>query len=174
MDRAGKAKVREAVSERFGKANAVYMAEFRGLKVEEVTQLRVALRKANADFKVVKNRLVKKAIEADHKDMAVVSTKLKGPLGLICAYGDSAAAAKVLTEFQKDHPNFVLTAGYMEKQGLSVDDVKAIADLPPKEVLLAKIIGSLVAPHRGLVGVIHGIPRGVVGVINAIKDKKTN
>ena len=78
-----------------------------------------------------------------------------------------------MLEFSKGHGNLKVTAGHMEGAVLSAEELKAIADLPSKEVLLGQIVGSIVAPHRGLLGVLNGVSRNLVQVINAIKDKKS-
>lgn len=172
MDRRGKEQLRTEFAERFKKSGAIIVAEYRGLTVEQVTDLRIKLREATAEFKVLKNRVAKKAISEDLPDLESLSDKLKGPIGVVCAYGDSAQAAKTTLEFEKANPNFKVTAGHMEGSTISRDQLKAIADLPSKDVLLAQIIGSLVSPHRGLLGVLNGVSRNLVQVINAIKDKK--
>ncbi len=174
MDRKAKKELREDTAERFKKSKAVLVAEYRGLTVEEMTKLRVSLRKASAEFKVVKNRIAKKAISIDVQDLEDLSKSLVGPVGLICGYGDAAAITKAALDFEKDHPNFKVTAGHMEGAPLSKANLKSLADLPSKEVLLAQIIGSLVAPHRNILGVLNAVPRNLVQVINAIKDKKTS
>lgn len=172
MDRQGKYKLREEFSERFKKSNALIVAEYRGLTVEQVTDLRVKLREASAEFKVLKNRVAKKSISEDVTHLEGLAPQLKGPIGVVCAFGDTAQAMKTALEFEKNNPNFKVTAGHMEGAVISKEEIKAIADLPSKEVLLAQIIGSLVAPHRGLLGVLNGVSRNLVQVINAIKDKK--
>ena len=174
MDKLAKNALREVTAERFKKSNAVLVAEYRGLTVEELTQLRVSLRKASAEFRIVKNRIAKKAISEDFQELDSLSKSLVGPIGLICAYGDAAQVTKTALDFEKDHPHFKVTAGHMEGAPLSKANLKALADLPSKEVLLAQIVGSLVAPHRGILGVLTGVPRSLVQVINAIKDKKSS
>ena len=79
----------------------------------------------------------------------------------------------VLLDFAKAHDKLKVTAGHMEGSVVSTDQLKAIADLPSKEVLLGQIVGSMVSPHRGLLGVLNGVSRNLVQVINAIKDKKS-
>lgn len=174
MDRKKKESLRVETTARFKKSKAVIVAEYRGLTVEEMTKLRVALRQASAEFRVVKNRIAKKSIALEFQELESLSKSLVGPVGLICAYGDSAQVTKAALNFEKDHPNFKVTAGHMEGAVLSKTQLQSIADLPSKEVLLAQIIGSLVAPHRGLLGVLNGVNRNLVQVINAIKDKKTS
>lgn len=173
MDRNGKLQLKTELAERFQKSNAVIVAEYRGLTVQQVSDLRVKLREAGAEFKVIKNRVAKKALESDVADMVSLSDSLKGPVGVVYAYGDSAQATKTALQFEKDNPNFVVTSGHMEGNVVSKGDLKAIADLPSKEVLMAQIVGSLVSPHRGLLGVLNGVSRNLVQVINAIKDNKS-
>jgi len=173
MSRKDKEALAGVVGGRFGKAKAAAVAEYRGLTVAELTQLRVALRKANAEFRVTKNRVAKKSIEALKPSTAPVSEGLRGPVGVVYMYGDAAAATKALLEFEKDRSEtFKVTIGAMEGRKMTLADLKALSSLPSKEVLLAQIIGSLVSPHRGLLGVLKGVPRQLVQVINAIKDTK--
>jgi large subunit ribosomal protein L10 len=174
MDRKQKQLLREKTTARFEKSKAVLVAEYRGLTVEELTQLRVALRQASAEFRVVKNRIAKKSIALEFQELEGLSKSLVGPVGLICSYGDSAQVTKAALNFEKDHPNFKVTAGHMEGAALSKTQLQSIADLPSKDVLLAQIIGTLVAPHKGILGVLNGVNRNLVQVINAIKDKKTS
>ena len=173
MDRNGKLQLKEVFAEKLIKSSAIILAEYRGLTVEEVTDLRVKLRSVDAEIKVVKNRVAKKAIQDGLDDMKDLSDKFVGPVAMVCAYGDSAQATKTLLEFSKEHPKLKITAGHMEGALVNTDELKAIADLPSKEVLMAQIVGSLVAPHRGLLGVLNGVSRNLVQVINAIKDKKS-
>ena len=136
-----------------------------------MTILRQELRKSGAEFTVIKNRVAKKAA-AEVPAISPLANDLKGPSGLIFMKGDVAAATKVAINYQKDNPNFVLKAGVFEGSRLSLEQLKALADLPSREVLLAQIIGSMVAPHRGLVTVLSGVTRQLVQVISAIKDQK--
>ncbi|MBF0441713.1 MAG: 50S ribosomal protein L10 [Oligoflexales bacterium] len=169
----GKEKIKDQLAENFKKTNGIIVTEYHKLTVKDVTELRVELRKANAKFQVVKNRLAKKAIETEVPALNCITESLKGPVGLVYAYGDTAQAAKTTIKFQKSHSEtFKIKAGYVEKSGVSAEQLAAIADLPSKEELLAKIIGSIVSPHRGLIGVVGGVSRKLVQVINAIKDKK--
>lgn len=173
--RAVKAEVRDLAAGRFQKANAAILAEYRGLKVSDLTQLRVELRKANSEFRIINNRIVKKAIESNGlTQIEAIRNSFKGPLGVIFAYGDVAASAKVVLEFAKTRELFKVTGGVMEGAAVSVNQLEVLSNLPSREVLLGQIIGSLVAPHRGLLGALNGVSRNLVQVINAIKDKKAN
>lgn len=166
--------LRGEIGEKFNKASAAIIAEYRGLTVEEITELRVQLRESEAEFTILKNRVAKKAMEDECKDSNELSGDLTGPVGAVFVYGDPAQATKSVLEFAKAKDNFSVKSGMMDGKVVSIDDLKAIASLPSKEVLLAKIVGSLVSPHRGLVTVLSGVPRNLVQVINAIKDTKAS
>jgi large subunit ribosomal protein L10 len=173
LDKKGKAVLRTQFAEKFEKANAAIVAEYRGLTVAELTTLRRSLKQAGADFKVTKNRVAKKALENIEK-IKPITQHLKGAVGVVLIYGDAAKAAKALVDFQKDAPEgkFTVTGGVMESKAVSAADLAAIASLPSKEVLLGQLLGLLKSPHRGIVTVLSGVPRNVVQVINAIKEKK--
>ena len=172
-DRATKEAVKKDLEERFSKASAAIVAEYRGLTVAELTELRTELRKSEGEFQVINNRIAKKAIDDGAPENAPIKDKLTGPVGVVYAFGDAAATTKAVLKFAKDNEKFKITGGVMEGSALNEADLKAIADLPSKEVLLAQIVGSLVSPHRGLLGVLNGVSRNLVQVINAIKDTKS-
>jgi len=171
MERAGKTKLKEELAERLTRADAVVLTEYRGMTVGEVEDLRNKLRDTGAEFKIAKNRLVKLAVkESDnYKDL---EGELTGPTGLVFMYEDAAAASKAVLEFNKGNEKFVVKSGIMDGKALTPADMKALADLPSKDVLLGQIVGSLVSPHRGLVTTLSGVSRNLVQVINAIKDTK--
>lgn len=172
MTKARKATVKADIAGRLKKANAAMTAEYRGLTVQELTELRVKLREAKAEFKIVKNRVAKVAITEGIENIEALKPHLKGPVGIVIAYGDPAAAAKSLIEFGKDRENFKVTGGVMEGKGVTAAQLKAISELPSKEVLLSRLVGSLISPHRGILGVLQGVQRNLVQVVNAIKDTK--
>jgi large subunit ribosomal protein L10 len=173
MNKADKNSLRVEFESRFEKANAAIVAEYRGLTVADLTELRRQLRKVNGEFRVLKNRVAIKAVLGKAQDYSSVAPSLKGPIGIAYLYGDPAAGAKALVDFEKGKELFKITAGVLESKVVSPAQVKAIAGLPSKEVLLGQLVGLLVSPHRGLLGVINAVPRSLVQVINAIKDKKT-
>jgi large subunit ribosomal protein L10 len=119
----------------------------------------------------VKNTIAKKAIEG--RKEAVIASDLKNQTGIVFVFGDVAAAAKAFNEASKKNEKLKPVAGYMEAEKLGVKQIEALASLPSREVLIAKILGSLVAPHRGMLGVVQGVPRAVVSVLNQIKETKT-
>lgn len=173
MDKAKKDVVRKAIGEKLNGSNGAIIAEYRGLTVAELSELRRDLRESQAEFKVVPNRIAKKAIELECPDCADLAEGFKGPVGVVYLLGDAAQGTKKVLKFEKEHEKFVVKLGLMENKSVSAEQLKAIADLPSKEVLLGQIVGSLVAPHRGLLGVLNGVTRQLVQVINAIKEKKS-
>lgn len=172
-DKAAKAALREELAERFNKAQASIVAEYSGIDANELAALRVELRKIDTEFKVVKNRVAKKAIEVSAQSSEQIKDRLTGPVGVAYLNGDVAAGAKAMLAFAKSNEKFKVTGGVLEGKALSVDEIKALSELPSKEELIAKIIGTLVSPHRGLLHCINGVGSNLVRVINAIKDTKS-
>ncbi len=173
MSKADKHSLKDDFAISFKKANGAIVAEYRGLTVTELTDLRVKLREAKAEFRVIKNRVAKFSIKEDAPAMAPLSSALKGPIGVVFIFGDPAAAAKAVLDFEKDKKElFKVTSGVLDGKPLSTADLKALADLPSKDVLLARIVGTLASPARGLVTVLSGVPRQIVTVLAAIRDTK--
>lgn len=169
-----KQEMRQDAAALFSKATAAIVAEYRGVSTADLTALRVELKKSNSEFKVVKNRIAIKAIQSEAPHFAPMCDQLVGPVGVTYIYGDVAAGAKALLNFAKDKEHIKVTGGLMDGKALSVEQIKAISELPSKEVLLSQIVGSLVAPHRGLLSILNGVSGKLVRVINAIKDSKAS
>ena len=163
----------ESVAADLEKANGIIVAEYRGMTVEQVTNLRLKLRESGGVFKVVKNRVAKKAIEQKATGYCGVLDELVGPVGIVYSFGDIAASTKSALEFEKGNDAFKVKAGVVEDNKVGPNELKALADLPSKEVLLGQIVGTLASPSRGLVSVLSGVSRQLVQVINAIKDTKS-
>lgn len=170
MDRNAKLQWRESVVQALDKSGAVFLANYSGMTVEELTAMRRELKAVQADFHVVKNTIAQKAVEG--RDENVISELFKGQTGVVFAYGDAAAAAKVFAESAKKFEKLKIIGGYMEKSLLTPASVEKLASLPSRDVLLGQLIGTMVAPHRGLLNVLTGVPRNFVQVLNAIKEKK--
>lgn len=137
------AKVQE-IKEKLEKAEAIILANYQGLTVEEDTELRKKFRESGVDYKIYKNTLVKLAL----KELGVegLDESLKGPVSMAIGYEDPTAPARILNDFAKEHKALELKAGYVQKQIYDIDKVKELAAIPPKEVLVAKLLGSLNAP----------------------------
>jgi len=151
-------------------AQAIVMAENRGMVVGDMTQLRAKARASGVYFRVVKNTLVRRAV-AD-TPFAVLSDKMVGPL----AYGigtDPVAVAKVLNDFAKGHEKFVITGGAMPGQVMSAQDVAALAALPSREELIAKLLGTMQAPIAKFVRTLNEVPGKFVRGLAAVRDAKS-
>ena len=135
-------------------------------------QLRARLRQSNAKYLVVKNRLGRKAFEkARLKDVAEMLT---GACGITFTSGDPVGPCKVLVNFARENETFKIQTGYLNGQKLGADQIKSLASLPSREVLLARVIGGIQAPISGLAQVLSGTLRKVVTVLDALAKKKGN
>jgi large subunit ribosomal protein L10 len=151
-------------------AQAVIVAEYRGLNVELVTQLRSKARKSGLYLRVLKNTLARRAVQGTPFEK--LAGELTGPL----MYGiakDPVAGAKVLSEFAKDHEFFVIKAGAMPNAMMSAKDVKALALLPSREELLAKLMATMLAPVTTLVRTMNEVPGRFVRTLAAVRDAKS-
>ena len=157
--------------ERLMRAKAVFLADFRGMNVGQATNLRNELRNASVEYKVFKNTLLDLA--AKGTDMECLAPYLAGPTAIAISYDDPVSAAKVLSKFAKDpQGKFVLKAGVLTGKLLDVKQIQALADLPTREVLLAKMLGSMQAPATNFVGVLAALPGSLVRALDAIRAKK--
>jgi len=166
--------LRAEIAQSFSGAKSAVLAGYSGLTMAAISELRNELRKSDTRFKIVKNNLVRKAFEVDNIErVSYLQDSVKGPVAVAFVEGDPAQAAKTMFDFQKTHPELEIKGGYVEDKVVSVEELKQIASLPSREELLAKIVGTLVAPHKGILGILTGVPRQLVQVINAIKEKKS-
>lgn len=152
------AKVAE-IKEKLEKAQAVVLAQYQGLTVEEDTALRKSLREAGVEYKVYKNSLV--TLAAKELGLDGVEQYLEGPVSIAFGYEDATAPARVLHTFAKDHKKLELKAGIVDGTIYNKAEVEQLATIPPKEVLIAKLLGSFKAPLSNL-----------AYLLNAIKEKK--
>ena len=160
--------VSEVVAQ-LGKAQAVIVAEYRGLDVGAVTDLRSKARKSGLYLRVLKNTLARRAVKGTPFEK--LSDQMAGPL----MYGiaqDPVAGAKVLAAFAKDHELFVIKGGAMANNLMSVKDVKALATLPSREELLAKLLGTMQAPVVKFVQTMNEVPGKFVRTLAALRDKQ--
>ena len=153
----------------FQKAKLAIFADYKGLSVFEITELRQKLRAYSGRFKVVKNRLAKIALK--DTPLKEFEKYFQETTAVAVTEGDVVGTAKVLHEFSKDHEKLVIRLGVLDGQALEKNRFKELANMPSREALIAKMLGSLQVPARNLVGVLVQIPRQVVQVLNAIKMK---
>ena len=142
-----KAAVAELI-EKLKAAQAGVLVDYRGLTVEEDTKLRAKLREAGVEYKVVKNTLTRFAIkEVGYEEM---DEQLNGPTSLAISAEDPVAPAKVISDFAKTNENLTIKAGFLDGKVISLDEIKTLANTPSREVLIAKIMGSLNSPISAL------------------------
>ena len=158
------------LSELLKSSKATFVADYRGMDVEAVNALRSQLRAVGVDYRVVKNTLLRLA--AKGTDAECLEAQLQGPTAVAFAGDDPVAPAKVLADLAKASKFFELKGGVMGGKQLSVDDIKALAELPSREVLLARVLGSISAPATNFVGVLAAVPRALVQVLAAIQEQK--
>jgi len=169
LNRKEKAVVIEEVSAEVAQAQSVIIAEYRGLDVASITVLRKTARESGVYLRVLKNTLVRRAIAGT--PFEGLSDQLTGPL----IYGISAdpvAAAKVLAGFAKDNDKLVLKGGAMPNSVMNQDGVKALATMPSREELLAKLMGTMQAPITQFVRTLNEVPTKFVRGLAAVRDQK--
>ena len=171
MNRENKQEQVVEMNERLMRAKAVFLADFRGMSVSQATTLRNELRGASVEYKVFKNTLLERA--AQGTGLECMSQFLAGPTAIAISYDDPVSAAKVLSKFAKDpQGKFVLKAGVLSGKLIDVPQIQALADLPSREVLLAKMLGSMQAPATNFVGVLAELPGSLVRALDAIRVQK--
>lgn len=151
-------------------AQSVVFVDYRGLTVAEVTELRNQCRAAGVEYVVLKNTMIELA--AREAGIEGLDPFLKGPTAVAFGMKDAVAPAKVLTEFIKKVKKTEIKCGLVDNKLLDVAGVQALAELPPKEVLIAKMMGSLNAPITNFVGVLSATLRSLVYAIEAVRKQK--
>lgn len=156
--------------DKFARAVSAVLADFRGLTVQELTDLRQQLRDASLELAVVKNTLARLAVR--ETDFEKLSPYLKGPTSITFSYRDTVAPAKVLSTYVRKQPKLAVRAGLFEGEIVPAERIAEIADLPPRDVLLALTLAAMQGPMVGLVGVLQGVLSTFIGTLQAIHDKK--
>lgn len=139
-----KKQIVEEIKEKFSKAQSAVIVDYRGISVEEATELRKKMREAGVEYKVYKNTLTRLA--AKETGFEALLGDLTGPNAIAFGYEDPVIPAKILNDFAKDHKALELKAGLVEGQYCDVEKIKSIAEIPSREVLLAKLLGSIKSP----------------------------
>jgi len=165
-----KKEIVRGISEKMKNSKTMILTDYRGLTVQEDTELRAALRKAGVEYKVVKNTLAR--IAAKENGLDELEKFMEGPTAIAVSETDPVAPAKVLYEFAKKNEKLTLKVGVLEGKIIDIDGIKALAELPSKEELVAKTLGSLNAPIAGFVNVLNANIRGLVIALNAIAEKQ--
>ncbi|HHW15285.1 MAG TPA: 50S ribosomal protein L10 [Firmicutes bacterium] len=151
-------------------AQAVVLADYRGLTVKKVTELRRRLRQAGVEYRVVKNTLTSRAAhEADLQDL---DQYLTGPTAIAFGTADPVAPAKVLMDFARENKELTVKGGVLEGRVIGFDQIKALAELPSREVLLAQVLAGMQAPLAGMARVLSGTLSGFVYALDAYRRQR--
>jgi large subunit ribosomal protein L10 len=170
MPRPEKVQAVAEIKERLEGAKAVFLAEYAGLSVKDQQTLRRALKKGGAEFKVVKMSLARRA--AGDLDLETLDDLLLGPTGLAFADEDAVAAAKALKDFAKDHEVFIIKGGLLGGDFLTPERVAELADIEPREVLLAKFAGAAKAPLANFAGLLAALPRNLASMLQQVIESR--
>lgn len=172
MNRDEKSVIVAELNDSFNRAKFAVVADYCGLKVSELQQMRVDLRKCDSEIRIAKNTLLKRAV-AD-TGSAVLSDEFSGTTAVIIAYTDPVQPAKVVAKFADEHEKFKIRSASFEGEKLSVEGLIALSKLPSKEVLLGQLLSVMNAVPTGLVRVLSGVPRTFLYGLQAIKEQKEN
>jgi large subunit ribosomal protein L10 len=170
MNKTEKQDVIGGLATRLKRSPNLYVTDFTGLPVKEITELRRRLRKAGVDYMVVKNTLAERAFS----DVAVagLDQALTGPTAIVFAGTEPVAAAKVLSDFQKEFQKLTVKAGLVEGKPVTADEVKRLAALPSRDELLAQVGGAFQAPLQGFLGAMNGLLYQWVGALEALRSQR--
>lgn len=168
--RSEKVAVVNEVRAHFEAADAVLISEYRGLKVKDLAQLRRSLAQSGSEYKVYKNTLVRFA--ARELGLGDIEEMLTGPTALTFVKGDAAAAAKALREYSRTNQLLVVKGGLLGEKVLSQADTTALAELPSRDVLLARVAGGFAAPMQQMAGLLQALPRNLAYGLKALADQK--
>jgi len=156
--------------EKLGDARGAVLTDYRGLSVADITELRTLLRKSAVEYKVVKNTLAKLAVK--DTGLSGLAAYLEGPTAIAVSRTDPVAASKAVTAWAKGRQTFSIKGGVVEGRIVGPAEIASLADLPSREVLLARMAGVFQAPLQGLLQVLAAPLQGLVGVLDEVRKQK--
>jgi len=168
--RPDKVAVVDEVQGKWSSASGAILTEYRGLTVKDLADLRRGLRTAGGEYKIYKNTLVRFAVR--ELGLEGVEELLVGPTAIAFVAGDAVAVAKVLRDFARTNPHLVVKGGVLGQSVLSAADAGALADIPPREVLLARLAGMLAAPMQQFAGLLQAVPRSFAYGLKALIEQQ--
>jgi large subunit ribosomal protein L10 len=171
MNKNEKSQFTEELQARLADASAFYLTDFTGMSVKQMTRFRRRLRDQGVDYVVVKNTLAQRAVTA--LDMADIAGFFTGPTGVVIGREDPVSAAKALTESLKEFDNKpAIKAGVVDRKEIQPEDIRRLADLPPREMLLAQLAGGLQAPMVRLAGGMQNLVAGLARAVDALRQQR--
>jgi len=172
LNRSEKEQVIQELRDGFSRAKAIVFTDYRGLTVAQLSDLRKILREGNFEYKVVKNTLA--GIASEGTSVSVAKASFKGPIGIAISYDDPVLTVKKVLEFAKKNDKLKVKAGLVEGALCSTDDLKAIADLPSRQVLLSIMAGTFQAPLTKMACLLNATLSQFEYALEALKNKKDN
>jgi large subunit ribosomal protein L10 len=162
------------LKEQFRDVESLILTDFSGLTVAQMNALRASLRENGVRYKVLKNTMMRRA--HPDTDVALLDEHLEGPRAAAWTHSAETVPlmAKTLVDFAKDHKKLEVIAGVLSGQKISAEEVEALSKLPSREELLAKLLGTFIAPVGAFVGTLAAVPRSFLTVVKAIEDQKNN
>ena len=172
MNRTTKSELVAGLTGKLARASTIYVTDFTGLKVKNLTELRRRLRRAGMEYVVVKNTLALRALQ--EASVPGLEGTMKGPTAFVLAERDPVGAAKILAEFEKEFQRPTVKAGRLEGRPVTATEVAQLATLPSREQLLGQVGGALQAPLSALVGALNGLLYQMVGALEALREQRTD
>lgn len=172
MKKLAKTQIVDDLKKRYSDAKVTFIFKNKGLTVSEITNFRKKLKEVGVEVKVAKNTLSKIAIVGT--DYSVLKDYLIGPTVTLWGYNDPVPPAKALNTFLKEQPKAEFVIGAIKGKVFNLGELNTLANLPSRNELLAKMLGSFKSPTTGIVNVLAAVPRSFLNVLNAIKEKKSN
>jgi len=167
-----KQKIVAEIQQNLESSMLVIFTDYRGLNVEEVTELRNKLRIPGVEFKVLKNTMLRFALKQSGNEDA--ANQIIGPNAVLFSKDDPVTPAKILFDFAKTHKNLEIKSGVLEGQFMPADKIKNLSELPPREVLLAQVVGTMQAPISAFVRVLNANLTGLVRALDQIREQKAS
>ncbi|MBI2038495.1 MAG: 50S ribosomal protein L10 [Candidatus Nealsonbacteria bacterium] len=162
-----KAEILKDLKNKVAKQKAMVFVDFTGLKVKDISRLRKELKKNQNEMKVAKKTLVNLALK--DKNLEIAKDKLAGEVALIFGYNDEVSPARTVYQFSKTNPALKILGGFLENKFKEIEEIIALAQLPSREELLARLVGGIASPMSGFVSVLQGNIKGLMQILSKIK-----
>ena len=163
--------IADELAQRFEAAGTIYLTDFTGLDVQAMTELRARLREGGVEYQVAKNTLARRALEG--LDLPELSDHLSGPTGVVFGAEDPVVPAKIVRDFAKEHDERPsVKVGVVGRRVITTEEFSRLAELPPRDALLASIMGSLTAPVAGIVQILNGLLRDIAYMAGEVARKR--
>lgn len=170
MTRARKEELLDQMKDRFERANALFLTEYRGITVEKISELRTKVREGNGELKVLKNRIARIATKGTIFEG--IADKFKGPVAVAFSFEDPVSVAKAVVESLSETSPLVLKSASLDGKPVDAAQVRALSKLPDRDTLLSMLLSALQGPARNFACVLAAVPRDFVGVLSAVKQEK--